>query len=120
MRYDGDYCPTYSAPPFSTYGNDTIADGPLYSECSLGTGMVEDVYDFESTGSSTSRCVNTAGAIDRPLCLNVECVASGDIRVTVAVPDGKKVICQTDGQLIHLKSLNIQIECPRREVICPE
>ena len=121
MRYDGDYCPTYSAPPYSTFDNDTIPDGPLYSECALGTGMLEDMYDFESTGSSTSRCVNTVDAINRPLCLNVECLfTDDDVSVVITVSGGKKVMCQSDGELIDLESLDMQIECPRREVICPE
>jgi hypothetical protein len=123
FRYDADYCPTYAAPPYSTYRSDDTgitADGPLYTECSLGTGVVDNVYDFESFGSSTSRCFNALGAIERPLCLNVECVLSGDLIIVVTVADGEKVICETDGQLINLESLNIQIECPRREAICSE
>ena len=120
VRYDADYCPTYAAPPYSTYDNDGIANGSLYAECSLGRDMIADVYDFESFGSDTSRCVNTVGAIERPLCLNIECVLSGDLSLVVTVTNGEKVICESDGQIINLESLNVQIECPRREVICPE
>lgn len=120
MKYDGDYCPTYAAPPYSTY-NDGIADGPLYAECASGRDMLADVYDFESFESDSSRCFNTLGEINRPLCLTAECDLSGDdVSIIVTVTDGEKVVCEEDGQVINLASLNIQIECPKREVICPQ
>lgn len=120
MRYDGDYCPTYAAPPYATY-NSGIPDGPLYAECALGRDMLADIYDFESYENDTSRCFNTIGNIDRPLCLNAECDASGDeVSIIVTVTDGEKVICEEEGQLISLIGLNIQIECPKKQAICPE
>lgn len=119
MRFDADYCPTYAAPPYLNFNTSGIAEGPRYIECS-GNEAHEDAFDFESYGSSTSRCFNALGAIERPLCLNVECVFTGDLSVIVTVNNGEKVTCESDGQLISLESLNIQIECPRREVICSE
>lgn len=118
VRFDAEYCPTYAAPPYSTYDSSGV-EGPLYNECS-GNGMNDDRYDFESYGSSASRCFNTAGDINRPLCLHAECVFTDDLSVILTVNNGEKVVCEYDEQIISLESLNIQIECPRREVICPE
>ena len=120
LRFDADYCPTYSAPPDFVYegGEPT---GPQYIECLVKDTAPDDAYNFESFGSDDSTCFNTAGEIDRPLCLSIQCIDSGgDVTVAVTVGDGgEKVVCDRDGQLLDLPGLDIQIECSRKEVLCP-
>lgn len=119
LRYDAEYCPTYSAPTDFTYDGNGDPIGPLFMECS--NTAPEDAYGFEIFGNDGSRCFNTIGSIERPLCLSIECIESGgEITVAVSVGDGQKVTCETDGQMLDIPGLNnVQIECPRREILCP-
>ncbi len=121
LRYDADYCPTYSAPPDFKYDMNGDATGPLYMECAVDDTAPEDAYDFETFGTDDSRCFNVIGSIDRPLCLTIECIESGgDVTVAVSVVNGQKITCETDGQMLDVPGLNyVQIECPRREILCP-
>ena len=89
--------------------------------CSENKTTAVDVYDFETFGSNDSKCVNTMGNIDRPLCLSVHCIITGgELMMVVTANDGEKVTCEKDGQLIDLPDLDVKIECPRQEVVCPE
>jgi len=122
LRFDADYCPTYSAPPSFTYDGNGKATGPLYMKCLVSETAPEDAYGFESFGNDDSTCFNTIGDIDRPLCLSIQCIESGDdITVVVSVGNRGKVNCEADGQLIDVPGFNdVKIECPRREILCPE
>jgi hypothetical protein len=121
LRFDADYCPTYSAPPDFTLDGNGDPTGPRYMDCLVGDTAPEDAYDFETFGNDSSRCFNTIGSIVRPLCLTMECIESGgDITVAVSVGNGQTLLCETDGQILDLPGLNYaQIECPRREILCP-
>jgi len=122
LRYDADYCPTYSAPPYFKYDEMGIPSGPLYADCSVSDTAPNNAFEFESFGNEESTCFDTIGAIERPLCLSIECIETdGDVSVAVDVGyHGEKVVCEEDGQVIDLQGLRISIECPRREILCPE
>ncbi len=121
LRYDADYCPTYSAPPDFILDGNGDPTGPYYMECLVADTAPDDAYGFETFGNDDSRCFNTIGSIDRPLCLTIECIESGgDITLAVSVGNGQKIACKTDGQMLDLPGLSyVQIECPRREILCP-
>lgn len=122
LRFDADYCPTYSAPPDFTYDRKGDATGPRYLECLIRDTAPDDAYPFELFGSDDSRCFNTIGEVDRPLCLSIQCIVSdGHVTVAVTVGNGEKVICKADGELLDLPGFDdVKIECPRKEILCPE
>ena len=120
LRFDAEYCPTYTAPPSFVTDVNGIKTSPMYMECSNSDTAPIDVYDFESFGIDGSTCINTIGAIARPLCLQIECVAySGVVVVVVTIGlDGETITCEEDGQVIDIMT-GLQIVCPQREVLCP-
>jgi len=120
IRFDGNYCPTYAAPTSFTLDQKGRKSGPQYMECSSSDSTQNGAYSFETFGSTNSMCFNTIGEIDRPLCLSMECIEVEET-VTVAVSVGEDVIiCESDGQILDLPGQDIQIECPRVEVLCPQ
>jgi leishmanolysin-like peptidase len=120
LRFDAEYCPTYTAPPSFVTDVNGIKTGPMYMECSNSDTAPIDVYDFESFGVDGSTCINTIGAIARPLCLQIECVVySGVVVVVVTIGvNGETITCEEDGQVIDIMT-GLQIVCPQREVLCP-
>ena len=122
LRFDGDYCPTYVAPSSFTYDEYGERSGPKYIECTQIDSKPNDVYTFETFGSADSTCFNTLGTteVNRPLCLSIQCIESGeDVSVAVSVGYGD-VICERDGQVLDLLGSDVQIECPRIEILCPK
>lgn len=118
LRFDAEYCPTYTAPTSFVTDANGVKTGPMYLECSNSDTALIDVYDFESFGIDGSTCINTIGAIARPLCLQIECVAySGVVIVTIGL-NGETITCEKDGQIIDIMT-GVQIVCPQREVLCP-
>jgi leishmanolysin-like peptidase len=120
LRFDAEYCPTYTAPPSFVTDVNGIKTGPMYMECSNSDTAPIDIYDFESFGVDGSTCINTIGDSARPLCLQIECVVySGVVVVVVTIGvNGETITCEEDGQVIDIMT-GLQIVCPKREVLCP-
>ena len=120
IRFDSNYCPTYAAPSSFTFDQKGRKSGPQYMECSASDSTPNDAYSFETFGTDDSMCLNTISEIDRPLCLSMECIEDKGT-VTVSVSVGEDVItCESDGQILDLLGQDIQVECPRVEVLCPQ
>ncbi len=121
LGYDADYCPTYSAPPYFTYSSDGRVNGPQYLVCSDGDTAPSNQFSFETYGKHDSRCFDTIGQIGRPVCLSVRCkTAENDIFLEIALGDGEMFVCENDYEFVDIPGSGVQIQCPRKEIICPE
>lgn len=89
--------------------------------CSDGGASPDNQFSFETYGKDDSKCFDTIGQIDRPVCLSVKCeTADNDAFLKITLRDGEIFVCEEDYQLIDVPGYGVQIQCPRKEILCPE